>query len=230
MKRLLRSQFLNGLMLLLPVWAFGQKDVPLSRTVKAYPLRVFAAEILIGYEHGIHPHLSVTGALGIHGSGFFDNDVKGLEGTGTQYGCRTVFPASGVNAQAGARWYPGKITRKSPFFAELLLTYRRTDFQAFSEYDSIPCTHDNTMSKEIRPLVQRMGVQVLCGAALRREKRFTIDMFGGLGVRNVSTDERQTVVPGTGEFYAIEPRRNVVQPSVHLGLSLGFNFGAGGRR
>lgn len=212
--------------LLLPLLAHGQ-DLRLPRTLKAYPLRIFAGELLLGYEHGVGPHISVTGSLGLHGSGFF-NQASGLTATAVNYGCRTVFPASGITVMAGPRWYPGKLTRKGPFFLEFIVAYRRTSFESFREYGSLPCEDDNTHSKVIRPLVQRTGVQLQCGGALRRDKRFTMDMFGGLGLRGVTTDERQTEVP-TGPhagFYAIEPRRSVVQPSIHLGLSLGYNFAA----
>lgn len=214
------------LALFLPHLSHGQ-DIRLPRTLKAYPLRVFAGELLLGYEHGIGPHISVTGALGLHGSGFF-NQASGLTGTAVNHGCRTVFPASGFAILAGPRWYPGKLTRKGPFFFEMIVAYRRTSFVSFREYGSLPCDNDNNNWKVVRPLVQRIGLQLQCGGALRRDKAFTMDFFGGLGLRSVVTDERQTEVPAgsTNGFYAIEPRRSEVQPSVHLGLSLGYNFAA----
>jgi hypothetical protein len=231
MNRMFRNVWLFAALALTSV-AHAQ-EVQLPRTLKAYPLRLFAGELLLGYEHGIGPHISVTAALGLHGSGVFNQASRLTPGTAANYDCRTVFPASGLAVLVGPRWYPGKLTRKGPFFLELLLVYRRTDFEPLREYGSIPCNSGNTLSKEVRPLVQRTGVQLMCGGALRRDKRFTMDMFGGLGLRSTTTDERQTVVPPsnpTDSFYYIEPKRTVLSPSVHLGLSLGYNFAALRRR
>jgi hypothetical protein len=211
--------------------ALMAQDIQRPRTIKFYPLRIFAGELLLGYEHGVGRHLSATVGLGLHGSGVYMQASELTPGTAANYGCRSVMPASGITLQAGPRWYPGKMTRKGPFFLEMLLVYRRTDYESFREYGSIPCNASNALSKEIRPLITRTGVQLLCGGALRRDKRFTMDMFGGLGLRNEYVRERQTQVPGGGDdFYAIEPPTKYVVPSAHLGLSLGFNFAATRRR
>lgn len=203
------------------VW--GQQETVLLRTLKFYPLRILQGEILVGYEHALHKRLSLSVGLGIHGAGQYAQ----VAGEPATEGCRGVWPASGYGILAGPRFYPGKTQRSAPFYIELLFATRHTKFAPFHEYAAPPCGTEGVPHKQIAPYVQRYGLQFMLGGALRRDKPFTLDMYGGLGLRLVHTDERQQeVIASTNPFYAVEPSRNDLEPTLHLGLSLGLNFAA----
>jgi hypothetical protein len=209
--------------------ALGQ-ELRLPRTIKLYPLTLVSSELSVGYEHGVKPQLSISGRVGLHGSGnYSQSQIRGSLSSASQ--CVAIWPdARGFSVKGGVRYYPSKKRRSSPFYVEGLLSYRRTVFPRIREFPNYPCIETTHPSKEISPVVQRFGFLALVGGALRRDKRFTLDMFGGIGFHNEVVDERQRVDPGFPDgFYRIEPVSHRFKMSVHLNLSIGYNL-HGGRK
>jgi hypothetical protein len=198
------------------------QETRFPRTVKLYPLNLIRSEFSVGYEHGLKQRISLSGAAGIHGSGTWSQVADGSGSLGE--GCRTVWPAKGFSFKAGARFYPSKSKRVSPFYMEMLLAYRATQYFSLLKYATSPCG-PGTPAKVIRPYSSRVGLQYLLGGAIKRDRRFTLDFYGGLGLNILYRDEKQPNDPSNPDiFFRPVPATSKLQGSVHLGLSLGYNF------
>lgn len=210
------------------LWMFAgmvlAQDARLPRTIKVYPFNLFRGEVALGYEHGITPRLSVTGQVSRVGTGSF-SQVNGAVGRSAE-ACTLVWPTRGFSVKAGGRFYPSKLKRTAPFYVEGILGYRLLQFPEMTEYAGSTCEEPSLYpTKRIHPVVQRIGFQAMLGGAMRRDRYFTVDIYGGLGLHAMVVDENQAADPGLpDDFYRIEPVRTRPSGSIHLGFSLGFNL------